>query len=109
MAVHDTILDRAVRLDRPAIEAIFATNYPTVCRMAMGLTGRADVGAGVTRFVIKRALHALPNWKDEDAPQRWFLHHTVLTTRRAAKHQPDNTNDTLIADHRSAPPEYVAF
>src|SRR4051812_35090482 len=109
MPVDDELLDRARRFDRAAIEAIFAENYPAVSRIAMGLSGRTDVGMGVTRFVIKRALHALPSWKDEDAPQRWFLHHTIITTRRAAKHQPDKTNDTLIADPRAAAPEYVAF
>jgi hypothetical protein len=64
---------------------------------------------GVTRFVVKQALHVLPAWKDPDAPQRWFLHHTILTVRRAAKHQPDKTNDTFIDDPRAAPAEYVAF
>jgi len=109
MAVDEHLLDQARRFNRPAIEAIFAENYPAVARIAMGLTGRVDVGMGVVRFVIKRALHTLPNWKDEDAPQRWFLHHTILTTRRTAKHQPDTSNDTLIADPRDASPEYVAF
>lgn len=109
MAVDDDILDRARSFNRPAVEAIFAENYPAVCRIALALSGRMDVGTGVVRFVIKRALHALPSWKDDDAPQRWFLHHTILTTRRASKHQPDKTNDTLIADPRTAPPEYVAF
>ncbi len=109
MPVDEELLIRARRYDRPAIEAIFAENYPAVCRIAMGLAGRGDVGMGITRFVVKRALRVVPAWKDEDAPQRWFLHHTILTARRAAKHQPDKTNDTLIADHRSASTEYVAF
>jgi DNA-directed RNA polymerase specialized sigma24 family protein len=107
--VDEDLLNRARRYDRAAIATIFAENYPAVCRIAMGLTGRADVGMGVARFVIKQALRTLPNWKDEDAPQRWFLHHTILTTRRASKHQPTKTNDTLIADPKTSPPEYVAF
>ena len=109
MPTDQETLALARRLDRPAVEAIFAENYSQLVRMAMALSGREDVGAGVVRFAVKQALHALPNWKDTDAPQRWFLHHTILTTRRAAKHQPDATNDTLIADPRTASPEYVAF
>jgi DNA-directed RNA polymerase specialized sigma24 family protein len=109
MPTDEDLLHRARRFDRPAVESIFAENYPAVCRIAMGLSGRADVGMGVTRFVVKQALHVLPAWKDPDAPQRWFLHHTILTVRRAAKHQPDKTNDTFIDDPRAAPAEYVAF
>src|SRR4051812_40524786 len=109
MTLDADILDRARRLDKASVAQIFAANYPAVARIALGLSGRADVGAGVARFVVKRALHSLPNWKDEDAPQRWFLHHTILTTRRAAKHQPESSNDTLIDDPRAAPAEYVAF
>src|SRR5262245_5869299 len=105
---HET-LSRARRFDRAAVETIFTANYPAVCRIAMGLSGRADVGAGVARFVVKQALRTLPAWKDEDSPQRWFLHHTILTVRRAAKHQPDQTNDTLIDNPRGTPPEYIAF
>ena len=51
----------------------------------------------------------LPAWKDEDAPQRWFLHHTILTTRRTTKYPPSANNDTLIGDPRTAPAEYIAF
>ena len=109
MPIDQQTLARARRFDRAAVESIFAENYPAVCRIALGLAGRADVGAGVARFVVKQALHALPYWKDEDAPQRWFIHHTILTVRRAAKHQPDKTNDTLIENPRSTPAEYVAF
>src|SRR4051794_34687409 len=109
MPTDEETLARARRLDRPAVESIFAENYSQMVRMAMALSGRVDVGTGVVRFVVKQALHALPNWKDTDAPQRWFLHHTILTTRRAAKHQPDATNDTLIADPTNASPEYIAF
>src|SRR5438876_128337 len=76
MSTDHALLLRAKKLERCAIEAIFAENYPAVCRMALGLSGRVDVGMSVVRFVVKQALHALPAWKDEDAPQRWFLHHT---------------------------------
>src|SRR5581483_10284 len=109
MPVDEALLSRARKYDRAAVAAVFAEQYPSVYRIALGLSGRRDVGMGVVRWVTKQALRALPGWKDEDAPQRWFLHHTILTTRRASKHQPDKSNDTLIDDPRAAAPEYVAF
>src|SRR5439155_91142 len=73
MATDSDLLARARKYDRRAIETLFGVHYPVLHRMSMGLAGRADVGAGVVRFVIKQALQALPKWKDDDAPQRWFL------------------------------------
>ncbi|HEX3358540.1 MAG TPA: hypothetical protein VHS31_16315 [Tepidisphaeraceae bacterium] len=107
--VDDTIVAKARKYNRAAIETIFVENYQAISRIAIGLSGRVDVGMGVVRFAIKQALRALPAWKDETAPQRWFLHHTILLVRRATKHQPSRNNDTLISDPRTAPPEYIAF
>ena len=109
MPIDQELLNRARRMDRAAVEAVFADNYPALYRMALGLSGRLDVGMGVVRFVVKQALRVLPSWKDEDAPQRWFLHHTILTVRRASKHQPDQKNDVLLDDPKTATPEYLAF
>ena len=109
MSVDSEIVSRARAYDRSAIELIFAENYPIVHRMAHGLSGRADVGAGVPRFVFKQALRMLPSWKDEGEPERWFRHHTVLTTRRAGKHTPDLTNDVFIIAARTRDAAYPAF
>ncbi|HEY7091177.1 MAG TPA: sigma factor-like helix-turn-helix DNA-binding protein [Tepidisphaeraceae bacterium] len=81
---------------RDAVVEVLAMHYPVVWRMATGLTGRADVGRGVTKFVMQRSLRVLSSWKDDAAPTRWFHHHTLLTTRRTTKHQPDTTNDTFL-------------
>jgi DNA-directed RNA polymerase specialized sigma24 family protein len=109
MPIDAELLDRARRYDRTAVEAIFTENYPALYRMSLGLSGRLDVGLGVLRFVVKQALRVLPSWKDEDAPQRWFLHHTILTVRRASKHQPNQTNDVLLDDPKTATTGYLAF
>ena len=87
---------------------LFAEVYPSVVRIAKGLAGREDVAEGVVRFVMIRASHMIPTWRDESAAERWFLHHTVLTARRAAAHEPNPKNDLLA---RSEPPDpaYVAF
>jgi DNA-directed RNA polymerase specialized sigma24 family protein len=107
--VDEVLLAKARKYNRAAVEAIFAENYAMASRIALGLSGRADVGMGVVRFVVKQAMRAVPAWKDDGAPERWFLHHTILTVRRAAKHQPNQKNDTLIADFKTASPEYLAF
>lgn len=91
-----------------AIERLLALHYPTVWRMATGLTGRSDVGRGVARYVMRRSLRALPNWNDGAAATRWFHHHTLLTTRRTDKHAPDLRTDSLLRQG-SDDAGYIAF
>lgn len=99
----------AARLGRrSAVVELLALYYPIVWRMSVGLTGRADVGRGVTKFLMQRSLRVLSKWQDEGAPTRWFHHHTLLTTRRTAKHPPETTTDTLVGGHADDA-AYVAF
>jgi DNA-directed RNA polymerase specialized sigma24 family protein len=102
------LVEAARKGKRDAIVEILAAHYAVVWRMAAGLTGRADVGRGVAKYVMQRSLRAVPSWKDEGSPTRWFHHHTVLTARRAFKHRPDVSNDTLIGS-RADSVAYVAF
>jgi DNA-directed RNA polymerase specialized sigma24 family protein len=102
-------LERARNFEQSAVEELFQMHYPQVVRMAHGLSGRADVAAGVVRFVMKRGLHILPRWRDEGEPQRWFSHHTVLTSRRAYKHAPDLKKDLLVSMAQTRDADYAAF
>src|SRR4029434_6349861 len=43
------------------------------------------------------------------APSRWFQHHTVLATRRAAKHQPALANDVRVRTRETRNAAYPAF
>jgi DNA-directed RNA polymerase specialized sigma24 family protein len=106
MEIPPHLFTRAQKLKRPAVEALFASVYPAVLRIARGLSGRIDVADGVVRFVMLRAPTMLPRWRDATAAERWFLHHTLLTARRAAAHEPTAKNDLLAAD---ADPRYAAF
>jgi DNA-directed RNA polymerase specialized sigma24 family protein len=106
MEISPKLFARAQKLNRPAVEALFALVYPAVLRIARALSGREDVAEGVVRFVMLRAIAMLPNWRDETTAERWFLHHTVLTARRAAAHQPTANTDLLATD---GDPRYVAF
>jgi len=108
MTIDPDLLARARKDDRKAVVELAAAFYPSVYRMAHGLGGRADVGDGIVRFVMNRSFRAMPGWKDGDAPERWFRHHTVLTARRAARHQPSPAIDTLIPP-AAGDPAFVAF
>jgi DNA-directed RNA polymerase specialized sigma24 family protein len=116
MEISPNLFARARKLKRPAVDELFAQVYPAVVRIAKGLSGREDVADGVVRFVMVRATRMIPTWRDETAAERWFLHHTVLTARRAAAHEPVPKNDLLAAapvdsTGPAAPPDpaYVAF
>jgi DNA-directed RNA polymerase specialized sigma24 family protein len=108
MEIAPELFARARKLKRPAVEQLFAHVYPSVVRIAKGLAGREDVAEGVVRFVMLRASHMIPTWRDETAAERWFLHHTVLTARRAAAHPPNPKND-LLAAGEPPDPAYLAF
>src|SRR4051812_37445162 len=96
--LDDETIARAGRLQRQAIEAIFAEYYPVVHRMAYALCGRAETGRRVVVFVFKRALRVLPKWRDQEDAQRWFHHHTVLASRRGARDPPPLTDDVFIVN-----------
>jgi DNA-directed RNA polymerase specialized sigma24 family protein len=102
------LLEAARQGRRSAVVELLAMYYPVVWRMSTGLTGRQDVGRGVTKFLMQRSLKNMPNWKDEGAPTRWFHHHTLLTTRRTYKHSPDGQHDSLMPES-AADVRYAAF
>src|SRR3954471_22940058 len=93
--IPDDVFARAQRLDRRAVDALYAQVYPPVQRIARALAGRDDVADGVVRFVMLRAARVAPRWRDATAAERWSLHHPVLTARRAARHEPDVRRDLL--------------
>jgi DNA-directed RNA polymerase specialized sigma24 family protein len=105
--IPDDVFARAQRHQRGAVEALFAQVYPPVVRIARALTGRADVAEGVVRFVMTRAMAVSSKWRDATTAERWFLHHTVLTARRAAAHKAVAKKDLLAAG--GADPAWAAF
>ncbi len=106
--VTSELLVAARKGKRSAAVELLAMHYPTVWRMASGLTGRRDVGRGVVRFVMQRSLRVMSAWADDGAPTRWFHHHTLLTTRRTHKHPPAPGDDTLLSGGPEDP-SYVGF
>lgn len=110
-ALHldDQLFARAKKLDRPALEALVESVYPSICRIAYGLSGRHDVGHGIVRFVINHSLQQLPHWRDAAQAQRWFYHFTVLVSRRGQKHEPKAQQDTLVENSGEVSAAYIAF
>jgi DNA-directed RNA polymerase specialized sigma24 family protein len=110
MEISPTVFARAQKLRRGALEELFGAVYPAVVRIARGLSGREDVAEGVVRFVMVRAVQMTPRWRDATAAERWFLHHTVLTARRAvdAGHAPAAKSDLLLGAE-GTDPRYAAF
>jgi DNA-directed RNA polymerase specialized sigma24 family protein len=109
MAITAYQLAKARKFTRHALDQVFADSYPAVCRISAALTGRPDVARGVVRWVMARAMYMLPKWRDETAPERWFLHHTLLTARRTSKHLPDPKKDLLLVNAEWKDEGYPAF
>src|SRR5437868_12181832 len=111
MPLDEELVGRARQYDRTAVEAVLTELFPAVHRMACALTGRADAGSAVERFVLKRAMRVLETWRDEAAPQRWFHHHTLLATRRARFRPAELKDDVLLAgasERGAADPAFAA-
>jgi DNA-directed RNA polymerase specialized sigma24 family protein len=109
MIVDPDVLDRARKGNHDAIIELLAAQYPSTHRIAHAICGRNDVGDGVVAYVTKQSFRVVERWNDEEAPQRWFRHHTLLTLRRASKWKPDAAHDTLVSDEDRADANYVAF
>ena len=98
-----TDFEQARKLKRAAVERMVAGVYAGVFRAAHGLLGRADAADGVVRYVVARSVRLLPAWRDEDEARRWFMHHTVLTARRAVRHEASGAEDALVKAAASVP------
>jgi DNA-directed RNA polymerase specialized sigma24 family protein len=107
MSIDDQVLHLAQRGDRAAVEALLADALQLVWRTGAALSGREDVARGIARFVLLQSASQIRNWRDAEAAGRWFMHHTVLTARRAVKHQPGARQEILA--RRGDDAAYIAF
>jgi DNA-directed RNA polymerase specialized sigma24 family protein len=103
------VLRRARKGNLRAATQVMTACYPEVYRIAYGLSGRDDVGRGVAKLVMRQGLKVLPTWMDDGEPMRWCHHHTVLIARRAARHQPEMTTDTLVRHAQTDNAYYASF
>lgn len=107
--IDPDLYERARKLDARAVEQILGALYPAVHRLAYGLTGREDAGRKVVRAIMHRGMAQIPRWRREGDAERWFLHHTVLLTRRMRAPEGDPEGDVLVRADPQVLPEHVAF
>lgn len=105
---HDTLAGLQ-RRDGRAITTLFEAYLPTVFRMAYGLTGHEQAAKRVLHFIIRTSMNIAPRWEHEEAPTRWFHHHTVLAARREKAQPKQAQDDMLIPDAKRHDAAYVAF
>lgn len=110
MPVDTATLAAARKLNATAVAEVLREHYPSVHRLAHGLAGRTEVAAGIVGHVMRRSVAIVPTWEDENQPENWFHHFTVITARRTVAHRSDARGDVLLGDSAVAPdPAYVAF
>ena len=62
--------------------ALLSDRLPQAWRMAVALAGDEPRGRAAVREVMGQAQLAAESWDHDEAPGRWFRHHTVLAVRR---------------------------
>lgn len=107
MTVDPMTLAEARAGKKEALTHVLAISYPQVWRMAVNLSGRESTGRDIAAAVMRRSLSAAETWEHDEAPARWFRHHTVLMTRDKAPATPPV--DDVLMIHGPADPAYGAF
>ena len=90
-------------------DTILASAYPSVYRIAAGLSGRKDVAEGIVGFVFRAAVRETAGWQRLEEPIKWFWHYTVLTSRRVKKKYVAGRGDLLIPAESAGDRVYVVF
>jgi DNA-directed RNA polymerase specialized sigma24 family protein len=110
MAVEPEILASAIKLRPRAVGRVLEDQCPCVYRLAYALAGRWDVGRGVARFVLTRAVQMMPKWETRDDPANWFHRYTIMTSRRSSKHAPEHAKKDVLVEQAIQPDgQYIAF
>jgi DNA-directed RNA polymerase specialized sigma24 family protein len=108
MALSPRLISDAKKLRPRAVAAVLESEYARVYRMAYGLSGRADVGRSIARFVMARAVRVMPKWDPASGPEHWFHRYTVLMSRRS-RYRSDGKQDLLLDHAESVDAPYRAF
>jgi DNA-directed RNA polymerase specialized sigma24 family protein len=91
------------------IVQMLAANYPQILRLALALQGHDKAARAVAQAVMRDYLaQAARNNLDEDMT-RWFLHHTIITSRLPQTHSPDLARDPLLRGSEAPSQWYPAY
>lgn len=83
--------------DTDAARRVFAHALPTCERIALGLCGNVPAARRVVKELARRGAKQFDRWRAADDAGRWFMHHTILLTRRWRK-PVDPKYDVLLQD-----------
>jgi DNA-directed RNA polymerase specialized sigma24 family protein len=86
--------------DRQSMTSLLESHYPRVWRLARGLCG--DAAQSVAKTVLTQSLFIFRRWRNDLEAENWYLHHTVLESRRFP-----SANTSLIP--AASPPDLLAF
>jgi DNA-directed RNA polymerase specialized sigma24 family protein len=109
MPIPDDVLERAMKNDRAATEAVLTEVYPSVFRLSHALTGRPGAARQVLHDVLRRSLRVMPKWRRGTVPENWYYHHTLITAREIAPNPPELREDVLVKQAGTEDPAYLAF
>jgi DNA-directed RNA polymerase specialized sigma24 family protein len=79
---------------------LLESHYPRVWRLARGLRG--DAAQSVAKAVLTQSLFIFRRWRNDLDAENWYLHHTILESRRF-----QSTNTSLIP--ADSPPDLLAL
>lgn len=103
MPLDEDFFKRAAKAQPDAVEAVLATMYPAVHRVAHSLAGRPDLAVNIVRRVMIQAIEQLPRLRNADAAENWFHHFTVLASRQAAAQAIPPDKDVLLKEPTPSP------
>ncbi|MBV8782125.1 MAG: hypothetical protein JO353_12080 [Phycisphaerae bacterium] len=109
MSITPDLLAKARDRDRAALIDLLVDRYPCLYRMAYALIGREDVASAAVKVVLRQSVAASRLWNSPSDVDRWFMHHTLLTVRRAGARPGELANDPLIRHVVSNNAYYPAF
>lgn len=109
MGLDPATLASARAGQRDALVRVLAGFYPQVYRMSLNLVGDVGEGAKVAERVMRRSTRAAEGWEHEEAPGRWFRHHTVLTARAVSRGLPKERPADPLIQRGPEDPQHVAM
>jgi DNA-directed RNA polymerase specialized sigma24 family protein len=86
-----------------------AAHYPQTMRLALALQGHDRAARSVTHAVMRDYLSQAARDNLDQDMTRWFLHHTIITSRLPHTHSPDLARDPLLRAAQSPSQWYPAF
>jgi len=88
---------------------MLAAHYPQIMRLAMALRGHDYAARSVAQSVMRDYLSQAAKDNIDQDMTRWFLHHTIITSRLPQTHSPNLIRDPLLRGAQAPSQWYPAF